>query len=118
RSVAQALRTVHGAGHAGRAEDALPAHPAVEQQPLDRALHRRHGSLEALIADPLEERMQPGQDALKATIKGVETASMPYRPQAYAVHQTPAGSVDAALSDGASGSIPLDFTNRSRYSSV
>ena len=37
-SVAQVLRTVHGAGHAGRAEDALPAHPAIEQQPLDRAL--------------------------------------------------------------------------------
>src|SRR6185312_6024114 len=30
--VAQALRTVHGAGHAGGAEDALAAHAAIEQQ--------------------------------------------------------------------------------------
>ena len=40
-TVAQLLRAVHRAGHAGRAQHALAAHLAVEQQALDRALRRR-----------------------------------------------------------------------------
>ena len=35
-AVAQLLGAVHRAGHAGRGQHALAAHPAVEEQPLDR----------------------------------------------------------------------------------
>src|SRR4029077_2091695 len=31
-TVAQVLRAVHGTGHAGRTEDALPAHTAIEEE--------------------------------------------------------------------------------------
>src|SRR6202011_820362 len=53
RAVAQVLRTVHGARHARGAQDALAAHPTVEQQPLHRAFHGGDRALEPLIADPL-----------------------------------------------------------------
>ena len=44
--------TVHRAGHAGRGQHALPAHPAVEEEALHDALHGRHGPLDARVAHP------------------------------------------------------------------
>ena len=51
RAVAQGLRAVHRARHAGRAEHALAAHAAVEQRALDGLLDGRHRPLDALIAE-------------------------------------------------------------------
>ena len=49
--VAQGLRAIHRAGHAGRAQHALAAHLAVEQRALDRLLDGRDRPLQALVAD-------------------------------------------------------------------
>ena len=57
-AVAQVLRAVHRAGHAGRGQDALAAHPAVEQEALDHPLDGGDGLLQPLIADALQHRGQ------------------------------------------------------------
>src|SRR3984957_17605423 len=48
RAVAQRLRTVHRAGHAGRTQHALTAHAAIEQEALDGFLDARHRPFDAL----------------------------------------------------------------------
>ena len=65
-AVAHLLGTVHRAGHAGRAEHALAAHLAVEQQALDVALDQRRGPFQPREADALEQappRRRPARTA-------------------------------------------------------
>jgi hypothetical protein len=59
--IAQRLRTVHGAGHAGGTQHALAAHAAVEQQSLDGFLDRGDGSFKALVADGAEHAVHGEQ---------------------------------------------------------
>ena len=58
-TVAHLLRAVHRAGHAGRAQHALAAHLAVEQQALDAALDQR----------PPARSSRCEADALRATAR-------------------------------------------------
>src|SRR5687767_8981656 len=89
RPIAQALRAVHRAGHSRIAENALAAHPAVEEQAFRAALHGGDRWLEALIADPGEQRAQTDQHALQAGVEALQAARMPYRPMAKGVHLAP-----------------------------
>ena len=74
-SVAQLLRAVHRARHAGRAQHALPAHPAVEEESLDDALHRRDRALEARVADSPPARGRAPRAARSNTpIAGLQAA--------------------------------------------
>ena len=84
--VAEVLRAVHRAGHAGRGERALAAHLAIEQQPLHpRARGRRpdaraaHGRASARLAPEQ-------QQGLEALIEGFELAGMAHGPEADGVH--------------------------------
>src|SRR5262249_13023454 len=88
RAVAHLLRAVHRAGHAGVAQAALTAHPAIEEEPLHRPLDPRHRLLQTLVAEAAHERIERHHGALEALVTSAEAARMARRPQAHAVHRS------------------------------
>src|SRR5688572_25247514 len=86
RAVAQVLRAVHRARHAGGGERALPAHLAIEQEALGHALDALERRLELLVADLVPQRMQRNQRLLEGAVERVEALGMAHRPQADGVH--------------------------------
>ena len=72
-AVAQLLRAVHRAGHAGRGEHALAAHPAVEQQALGSALDEGDRALDAVVADPREQRVERAPSRARAAGRAIRS---------------------------------------------
>ncbi len=105
-AVAQLLRAIHRAGHAGRAQHALPAHPAVEQKPLHRALDGSDRPLQPPVADGAPERCETDERGLEPAIDAIESARMTHRPLPHAVHHRPVSAT------------PFARIRRSRSSSV
>src|SRR5581483_4567713 len=87
-TVAQGLRTVHRAGHAGRGEGALPAHLAIEQQALGALLQDLERLLQAVIADAAPERVQRHHHLLESLVEAVEAAGVADRPEADGIHRS------------------------------
>src|SRR5688572_583815 len=86
RAVAQVLRAVHRARHAGRGKRALPAHLAIEQEALGHALDALERLLQLLVADLAPQRMQRDQRLLEDAVKRVEATGMAHGPQTGGVH--------------------------------
>ena len=75
-SVAHALRAVHRAGHAGRGQDALAAHAAIEQRALDRLFDERDRPLGPFVSDRSKDRVQRDEGPLEPRIEAVEGRRM------------------------------------------
>jgi hypothetical protein len=85
-TVAQILRAIHGAGHAGRGQHALAAHTAVEQETLDQPLGHRRRSLQSLIADRFENGYESNYGALEHSVYALEEARMANGEETNGVH--------------------------------
>ena len=84
--VAQVLRAIHRAGHAGRGQRALAAHLAVEEEALDLPLDGGDGLLQPLIADALQHRGQHHQAGLEHVVEALEAAGMTHGEEADGIH--------------------------------
>jgi hypothetical protein len=86
RAVAQILRAIHGAGHAGRRKHALAAHTTVEEETLDQPLGHRRRSLQSLIADHFEKGYEPNHGAFEHSVYAFEEARMANGKETNRVH--------------------------------
>src|SRR5262249_43051785 len=87
-SVAQVLRAVHRAGHAGRGQRALPAHLAVEQQALEVALGPGERLLQARMADAIQQWCEGDERRFQRLIGALHEARMTDGPETDGVHST------------------------------
>src|SRR5690606_15727923 len=82
RAVPEPLGAVHRARHAGRGENALPAHAAVEQSALGRALNGCNRLLETVEPNPAQQWRRRDQHALENGVDALQEPGVPYAPDA------------------------------------
>ena len=75
-TVPEPLRTIHRARHAGRGEDALPAHAAIEEQPLHPPLDEFDRRFGARIADKIPEWMQLEKEIGEERVDALQESRM------------------------------------------
>src|SRR5271155_1150310 len=81
RSVTQRLRAIHRAGHPGCGEEAVSAHPAIEERALDVALGKGHGAFDSRVAEPVDEWRGRQEKPLDGVIDVLKQSGVAHAPE-------------------------------------